>query len=59
MSNWWCCNCDLMCELDVHLRCSTCGSEAVVHPEPIRIAWPSPSASNCVDIERLYRIGAI
>lgn len=41
MSDWWCMNCDLPTELDIHGRCGTCGSNSVAPtsphiPEPVQ-----------------------
>ena len=29
IEQWFCCDCKLYVELDLHLRCSRCGSDAV------------------------------
>jgi hypothetical protein len=58
VAEWFCVNCETLCELDVHGRCAACGSEAVTFPEAIKLNWPSPSV-RCEDMERFYRVGAV
>jgi hypothetical protein len=59
MSAWFCVDCGQPCELNKHGRCEVCGSDAVTFAESLR-AWAASSAyAEVVELERLYRMGAI
>ena len=52
---WWCCNCELVVSLDVHARCSQCGSDAVditVRP-PVSAQGLASAYLTVDDLERM------
>ena len=55
MSDWWCCNCNLLRSLDVHGRCATCGSEAIVPAETGKYVKPSLDAELDREFQKFVR----
>lgn len=54
---WLCLNCDSVVLLDVHGRCSDCGSDAVLrralqHLALVQRLWPEPD--EVAELERMY-----
>jgi hypothetical protein len=58
MENFYCADCKTAGELNEHLRCATCGSEAVVseHNNNLNTSGGGRAAMQVVELEKLFRL---